>query len=80
MPAMMNVFQPMEIVIMPDITYPHQRHPIHQGGIYTDGRDWPNGASAFHERRPCGLLAAPGPDVRSRVRSDRPGPRSGLFG
>jgi hypothetical protein len=42
MPAMMNVFQPMEIIILPDITYirtSDTQFTVRR--IYTDGRDWP---------------------------------------
>ena len=43
MPAIMTVFQPMEIVVMPDVTYVmiDQIHDSHRR-IYTDGRDWPS--------------------------------------
>ena len=43
MPAIMTVFQPMEIVVMPDVTYVmiDQVHDSHRR-IYTDGRDWPS--------------------------------------
>ena len=42
MPTMMTLYRPMEIVVLPDITYilidhTHQSHRR----IYTDGRDWP---------------------------------------
>lgn len=42
MPAMMTVFQPMEIVVLPEITYImiNQTHDAHRR-VYTDGRDWP---------------------------------------
>jgi hypothetical protein len=42
MPAMMNVFQPMEIVVLPDTTYilTSDTH-LSQRRVYTDGRDWP---------------------------------------
>jgi hypothetical protein len=44
MPAIMTVFQPMEIVVMPDVTYVmiDQIHDSHRR-IYTDGREWPQG-------------------------------------
>jgi hypothetical protein len=44
MPAIMTVFQPMEIVVMPDVTY-ILIDQIHFSirRIYTDGRDWPGG-------------------------------------
>ena len=43
MPAIMTVFQPMEIVVTPDVTYVmiDQIHDSHRR-IYTDGRDWPH--------------------------------------
>jgi hypothetical protein len=43
MPAIMNVFQPMEIVIFPGITY-IMIDQIHDSRrrVYTDGRDWPH--------------------------------------
>jgi hypothetical protein len=42
MPAMMTLFRPMEIVVLPEVTYilidhTHQSHRR----IFTDGRDWP---------------------------------------
>jgi hypothetical protein len=42
LPAMMNVYQPMEIIVMPDTTYiltsdTHQS----QRRVFTDGRGWP---------------------------------------
>jgi hypothetical protein len=42
LPAMMIVFQPMEIVVMPDTTYMliNDTH-LSQRRIFTDGRDWP---------------------------------------
>jgi hypothetical protein len=42
MPAMMNIYDPMEVVITPDITYiliSHVNDSYRR--IYTDGRDWP---------------------------------------
>jgi hypothetical protein len=43
MPAIMTVFQPMEIVVTPDVTYVRidQIRDSHRR-IYTDGRDWPH--------------------------------------
>jgi hypothetical protein len=43
MPATMNGYNSMEIVVLPEITYVLIEHnlPIHRR-IYTDGRDWPN--------------------------------------
>jgi hypothetical protein len=42
LPAMMNVYQPMEIVVLPDTTYvlTSDTH-LSQRRIYTDGRGWP---------------------------------------
>ncbi len=42
LPAMMNVYQPMEIVVMPETTYilTSDAH-LSQRRIFTDGRDWP---------------------------------------
>jgi len=42
MPGMMNPYQPMEIVVLPDVTYILNEH-VHDSHrrIYTDGRDWP---------------------------------------
>jgi hypothetical protein len=42
MPAMMNVYQPMEIVVLPDTTY-ILTNDVHlsQRRIFTDGRGWP---------------------------------------
>ena len=44
MPGMMTVFQPMEIIVKPDVTYVLIDHgnEAHRR-IYTDGRDWPKG-------------------------------------
>jgi len=43
MPATMNGYNTMEIVVLPEITYVMVEHnvPIHRR-IYTDGRDWPD--------------------------------------
>jgi hypothetical protein len=42
MPAMMNVYQPMEVVVLPDVTYilTNDTH-LSQRRIFTDGRGWP---------------------------------------
>src|ERR1700704_1581718 len=42
MPAMMTIYRPMEIIVLPDTTYIRIDH-THQSHrrIYTDGRDWP---------------------------------------
>ena len=42
LPAMMNVYQPMEIVVLPDTTYilTSDTH-LSQRRIFTDDRDWP---------------------------------------
>ena len=42
MPAIMTVFQPMEIVVTPDVTY-IMIDQVHDSvrRVYTDGRDWP---------------------------------------
>jgi hypothetical protein len=44
MPAMMTLFQPMEIIVLPETTYIRIDH-THESfrRIYTDGRDWPKG-------------------------------------
>src|SRR5262245_34024159 len=41
MPRIMNVFEPMEIVITPATTYILISHIHDNRRIYTDGRDWP---------------------------------------
>ena len=43
MPAMMNAYEPMDIIVRPEITYILIDH-IHDSHrrIYTDGRKWPN--------------------------------------
>ncbi len=49
MPAMMTLYRPMEIVVLPEITYMliDHAHDSHRR-IYTDGRDWPEEvASSF---------------------------------
>src|SRR6266704_629232 len=42
MPAMMTLYRPMEIIVLPETTYIRIDH-THQSHrrIYTDGRDWP---------------------------------------
>src|SRR6266700_2871101 len=41
MPRIMNVYDPMEVVVTPDTTHILIQH-IHDGRrIFTDGRDWP---------------------------------------
>jgi hypothetical protein len=42
MPALMTLYEPMEIIILPEVTYIRIDH-IHDTHrrIYTDGRDWP---------------------------------------
>ena len=42
LPAMMNVYQPMEIIVLPDTTYilTSDAH-LSQRRVFTDGRDWP---------------------------------------
>jgi hypothetical protein len=43
MPAMMTLYQPMEIIVLPETTYiriDHTHESVRR--IYTDGRDWPN--------------------------------------
>ncbi len=43
MPAMMTLYRPMEIVVLPETTYILVDHVIDSHRrIYTDGRDWPN--------------------------------------
>jgi hypothetical protein len=41
MPRIMNVFEPMEIIITPATTYMVISHIQDNRRIYTDGRDWP---------------------------------------
>jgi hypothetical protein len=41
MPRMMSAYEPLEIVITPDITYVLIDHIEHSRHVYTDGRDWP---------------------------------------
>jgi hypothetical protein len=43
MPPMMTAYEPLEIIVLPEITYILIDH-IHDSHrrIYTDGRDWPN--------------------------------------
>ena len=41
MPRMMIAYQPMEIIITPDVTYLHIAFFHELRRIYTDGRDWP---------------------------------------
>ena len=45
MPAMMTLYRPMQIVVLPEITYIliDHAHDSHRR-IYTDGRGWPNDA------------------------------------
>jgi len=41
MPRMMMAYEPMEVIILPDITYIHITFNSEFRRIYTDGRDWP---------------------------------------
>jgi hypothetical protein len=41
MPRMMTAYQPMEIIITPEITYIHIAFFHEFRRVYTDGRDWP---------------------------------------
>ena len=41
MPRMMSAYEPLEIIITPDITYVLIDHIEHSRHIYTDGRNWP---------------------------------------
>jgi hypothetical protein len=42
MPRIMNVFEPMEIVVTPSTTFVLLSHIHDNRRIYTDGRDWPS--------------------------------------
>jgi len=42
MPRIMNVFEPMEVIITPPTTYLVISHIQDNRRIYTDGRDWPS--------------------------------------
>jgi hypothetical protein len=42
MPRIMNVFEPMEIVVTPDTTHIFISHIHDNRRIYTDGRNWPD--------------------------------------
>jgi hypothetical protein len=44
MPRMMMAYEPMEVIILPDITYIHITFNSEFRRIYTDGRDWPKEA------------------------------------
>jgi hypothetical protein len=41
MPRIMNVYWPMEVVVLPETTYIMIEHIHDNRRIYTDGRDWP---------------------------------------
>src|ERR1700734_3716415 len=41
MPRIMNVFEPMEIVVTPETTHILIAHIHDNRRVYTDGRDWP---------------------------------------
>src|SRR5260370_31850900 len=41
MPLIMTLFQPMEVVVLPDTTYILIDRGNVQRRIFTDGRDWP---------------------------------------
>jgi hypothetical protein len=43
MPRIMNIYEPMEIVITPDSTHILTQHIHDARRIFTDGRDWPTG-------------------------------------
>jgi hypothetical protein len=42
MPLIMTLFQPMEVIVLPDTTYILINRGNIQRRIFTDGRDWPN--------------------------------------
>jgi hypothetical protein len=42
MPLIMTLFQPMEVIVLPDTTYMLINRGNIQRRIFTDGRDWPN--------------------------------------
>jgi hypothetical protein len=68
MPAIMTVFQPMEIVVTPDITYImiDQIHDSHRR-VYTDGRDWPHEIEPAFDGYSIGKWIDPDRDGRYRV-------------
>ncbi len=41
MPRAMSAYEPLELIITPDLTYVLVDHIEHTRRIYTDGRDWP---------------------------------------
>jgi hypothetical protein len=41
MPRAMSAYEPLEIIVTPDITYILINHIEHARRIHTDGRDWP---------------------------------------
>ena len=42
MPRMMMAYEPMEVIVLPEITYIHITFNNEFRRIYTDGRDWPD--------------------------------------
>src|SRR6267142_1680264 len=46
MPRMMMAYEPMEVIVLPDITYIHITFNSEFRRIYTDGRDWPKDPEA----------------------------------
>jgi len=46
MPRMMFAYEPMEVIVLPDITYIHITFNSEFRRIYTDGRDWPKDPEA----------------------------------
>src|SRR5581483_942245 len=41
MPRMMIAYEPLEIIVTPDVTLVHSDHLTELRHIYTDGREWP---------------------------------------
>jgi hypothetical protein len=41
MPREMSAYEPLELIVTPDLTYVLVDHIEHTRRIYTDGRDWP---------------------------------------
>jgi hypothetical protein len=46
MPRMMTAYEPMEVIVLPDITYIYMTAHNEFRRIYTDGRNWPTGTES----------------------------------
>lgn len=62
MPRTMILYEPMEVIVMPDTTYLMFTFMNDLRRIYTDGRDWPKDVEASFTGYSIGKWVDPGPD------------------